>query len=337
MRARRPHLVALAAALAVPACGQAAAPAPTAAPAPRPVTASAAPRPVPAPGPERGPLLWQVDGAGGPSYLFGTLHAGLSADREISPVVWDKLAAADTFYMEADVTAAAPGEMMRRASLPAGQSLDKMLGKSDWNKLVKLVGRGVPARSLKPLQPWMVYSLVIQMLYPTPRPLDLALQERANNLGKPIQYLEDWSFQVDLLAQTMGVEDLRELVNETGKARGRIEAMLAAYREGDFEAIAAITLDPAEVAAHPERMRKMFDERNQAWVEALAPTLKSGRAFVAVGVGHFAGEVGILSLLRARGFTVRRVPGAAPAPAPPAPAPAEPPAPVAVPIVPAAG
>ena len=50
----------------------------------------------------------------------------------------------------------------------------------------------------------------------------------------------------------------------------------------------------------------MFDDRNRAWLEKLAPDLEQGGLFLAVGAGHYAGEAGLVELLRARGFVVRR-------------------------------
>lgn len=255
----------------------------------------------------RGPLLWEVAGADGPSYLFGTIHAGFRPDTELPQLVWDKLAAADGFAMEADITAVSPIELMKRAALPAGQTLDDQLGEQDWARLQVLVGSGMAAGSLKLLAPWFVYSLILQTLYPTPHPLDLALQERAAALGKQMTYLEDWQFQLGMLADLMGLDDLRDLLADDGTARAQLDTLIAAYRAGDFARLSAIVLDPVEAAAHPERMRRMFDDRNRAWLATLVPRLRRGKLFVAVGVGHFAGAAGLLALLRAEGFTVRRV------------------------------
>lgn len=302
----RTLLALLALATTLPACGGSTASAPATAAATAP-PAKAPPAAATAGDELAGPFLWEVKGTDGPSYLFGTIHAGFQGDKELPPVVWDRLAAVDGFVMEADLTSVSPMALMQRAALPDGQRLDALLGEADWKKLIALVGAGVPHSSLKLLAPWFAYSLVIQTLYPTPTPLDLALQRRATELGKETTYLEDWSFQIDLLSEVMGVEELRELLADQSKARTQLDAMVAAYRAGDFQQITALALDPDEVAAHPERMKRMFEDRNRAWIDALAPRLTKGGLFVAVGVGHFAGPTGMLALLRERGFEVRRV------------------------------
>lgn len=252
----------------------------------------------------RGPFLWEVQGAGGPSYLFGTIHAGFQADKELPAWVWDKLDASDTFIMELDPTSIPLVEMARMGQLPEGKSLDQMLGAKDFAALAELLA--MPAESLKRLQPWAALLLVTQRLYPTPVPLDLALRDRALAKGKNLVYLEDWKLQAEIIAM-MDVGDLRELLDAGGPARRQLEALVAAYRAGDFEKLVAIGLDPHEIAKNPARHARMLDDRNRAWVGTLVPHLERGRAFVAVGALHFAGEHGLIELLRARGLVLTRV------------------------------
>lgn len=252
----------------------------------------------------RGPFLWEVQGAGGPSYLFGTIHAGFHADKELPPWVWDKLDASDTFIMELDPTSIPLVEMMKLGQLPEGQSLEQMLGPKDFQALVDLLG--TPADSLKRLQPWAALLLVTQRLYPTPLPLDLALRDRAALKGKNLVYLEDWKLQSGIIAM-LDIEDLREVIDPKGRGRVQLEALVAAYRAGDFETLSAIGLDPDEIARHPERHARMLDDRNRDWVGKLVPHLERGRTFVAVGALHFAGETGLVELLRERGFILTRV------------------------------
>jgi len=252
----------------------------------------------------RGPFLWEVQGAGGPSYLFGTIHAGFHADKELPTWVWDKLEASDTFIMELDPTTIPLAEMARLGQLPEGKSLDQMLGPKDFAALVDLLQTS--ADSLKRLQPWAALLLVTQRLYPTPVPLDMALRDRAVAKGKNLVYLEDWKLQIDIIAM-LDIEELRELIDPDGPGRAQLEGLVAAYRAGDFEKLSAIGLDPDDIAKHPARHARMLDDRNRDWVGKLVPHLERGRTFVAVGALHFAGERGLVELLRERGLILTRV------------------------------
>jgi uncharacterized protein len=252
----------------------------------------------------RGPFLWEVQGSAGPSYLFGTIHAGFHADRELPAWVWDKLEASDTFIMELDPSSIPVMEMVRLGQLPEGKSLDQLLGEKDFAALVELLQTS--ADSLKRLQPWSAILLVVQRLYPTPVPLDLALRDRAKAKGKNLVYLEDWKLQADII-QMLGVDDLREMLDPKGPGRVQLDRLVAAYRAGDFETLAAIGLDPAEIARNPARHARMLDDRNRDWVGKLLPHLERGRTFVAVGALHFAGERGLVELLRERGIILTRI------------------------------
>jgi uncharacterized protein len=252
----------------------------------------------------RGPFLWEVQGAGGTSTLFGTIHAGYQADRELPAWIWERLDRADTFVMELDPTSISPMQVMEIGRLPPGESLDQLLGEKDWRSLVELTR--APESSLRVLKPWVATLLVLQALYPTPVSLDEALRRRAVAGGKELVFLEDWELQAEILAMS-GVDDLRGLLDPAGTSRAQLEEMVRVYREGNFERLAELALDPAEIAKHPERHRRLFDDRNRAWVGALVPHLDRGGTFVAVGAGHFAGEEGLIELLRARGYLLSRV------------------------------
>jgi hypothetical protein len=280
-----------------PACGGAAAPAPASARSASPQDARPDDHGL------RGPLLWEVQGKGRASYLFGTIHAGFQADRELPAWIWARLDACDTFIMEADPTSVRPAQIMEAGTLPEGQSLQALLGEKDWKALLEVTG--APASSLQNLKPWLATLFVLHALYPTPVPLDEALRRRAQTGGKELVFLEDWELQTSILAMT-GPDELRELLDGSGKARLQLDQMVEAYREGHFERLAELALDPDEVAKNPERHRRLFDDRNRDWIGKLVPHLDRGRTFVAVGAGHFAGDNGLIELLRERGYVLTR-------------------------------
>jgi uncharacterized protein len=250
----------------------------------------------------RGPLLWEVQGRAGSSYLFGTLHLGFRADRELPAWVWDKLRACDTFVMETDLAKVDLLEVTRLASLPDGQSLADMLPREHWQELVEMTR--LPESSLRSRQPWFASHLIFQQLYPTPVPLDLALMQRASEMHKEIAFLEDWEFQLQVLARTVTADDLGELLGPEAKGRRLMADLIAAYRAGDFEKLAALTDE--ERSEDPKRHEVLLAARNRDWLPKLRPHLERGRTFVAVGAAHFPGPDGLIELLRAEGYVLTR-------------------------------
>lgn len=251
----------------------------------------------------RGPFLWELQGPRAPSYLFGTLHLGFRADQELPDWVWDKLTACDTFVMETNLGKVDLVEVTRLASLPEGQSLSEMLPRDNWQELVEMTG--LPESALRSRQPWFASHLVFQHLYPTPVPLDLALMQRASELHKEIAFLEDWRFQLGVLARTITARDLAELLVPEGKGRRVMAELIAAYRSGDFEKLAELSEE--ERVDDPERHEVLLAARNRDWIPKLKPHLDRGRAFVAVGAAHFPGTDGLIELLRAEGYVLTRV------------------------------
>jgi uncharacterized protein len=251
----------------------------------------------------RGPFLWELQGPRAPSYLFGTVHLGFRADRDLPRWVWDKLRACDTFVMETNLSKVDLTEVTQMATLPEGQSLADMLPADKWNRLVELTG--LPESTLRSRQPWFASQLVFQRLYPTPVPLDVALMQKASELDKEIAFLEHWEFQLRLLARTITADDLGELLVPGGKGQRLMSDLIAAYRAGDFEKLAAIS--EQERADDPDRHEALLDARNRDWIPKLKPHLERGRAFVAVGAAHFPGEEGLIELLRAEGYVLSRV------------------------------
>jgi len=244
---------------------------------------------------------------GGTSYLFGTMHAGFEI-KELPEFVLDTLDASGTFIMEADITTISPTAVFQMGLLGEGDSLDVLVGDELWPTLVEIAKKiGVPDTVLSRFEPWLAYMFVIQSFYPPGVAIDLSLMERAEAGDKKLVFLEDWKFQMDVLATSFHIEDLREVLEDLPEAKAELAKMTHAYRSGDFAKITEITMNPEEIAKAPERHKALFSDRNHAWIKILKPILDRGGAFIAVGVGHFAGDEGLLALLKAEGYSITRV------------------------------
>jgi hypothetical protein len=54
-------------------------------------------------------------------------------------------------------------------------------------------------------------------------------------------------------------------------------------------------------------MDSLLDKRNHKMLQRMQPRLKEGRAFIAVGALHLAGQRGLLNLLSEQGYTVEAI------------------------------
>jgi uncharacterized protein YbaP (TraB family) len=182
-----------------------------------------------------------------------------------------------------------------------------MLGAADWEHLLATMSQPPAPGALDRLAPWLVHSLVVQEIHPTPEPIDLSLMERAAADGKSIGFLEDWREQLGVLASTSSLDDLRDLLDADSRSRRALDRLLTSYRGGDLEGISDVLLDDPELALDDDELELLLFERNREWVDGLAGSLADGGVFVAVGVGHFVGRDGLLRLLERRGHTPVRV------------------------------
>ena len=54
--------------------------------------------------------------------------------------------------------------------------------------------------------------------------------------------------------------------------------------------------------------KKMIVDRNHSWLPKIDALLaRRGRAFIVVGAGHVVGPDGLLTLLKAKGYTVEQM------------------------------
>ncbi|WP_428262507.1 TraB/GumN family protein [Haliangium sp.] len=287
--------------------GEPATPAPAVAEPTTPVAAEAA-EPA-AQHPVAKPFLWEVTRGEATSYLFGTIHTRYQL-RDLPASVRERLDAAATLVVETDVSSLSPTAVIQLAMLPPEQSLRTMLGDEDWNKLVGEVGEFMPAVALERLQPWfaaLLVSLGEAAMASPDQVMDMQILARARAADKRVVFLEDAQEQLEILGQTGDLESLKEMLADLDKVHRLLDEVLDAYGRGDLDTLAEASLDPEEMKKRPEVFEKLFFARNRAWVESLDPLLAKGGVFVAVGAGHYVGDRGLVALLSAAGYELRRV------------------------------
>ncbi len=253
------------------------------------------------------PLMWVHRSEKGDAYLFGTLHVAIDAQKELPKEVWDALESSGTFVMETDLDAAA-GDIMSRAVLPSGRTLEDELGKEDYKKLGEIMGPSL--ETYKSFKPWFIVSMLIQQMLPDGEDpnarMDPALATRASTRGKKMGYLESPAYQIGVLEETMNAAELGEMARDWDKQKATLAKMLAIYRAGDAEALEKLTFE--DKAKKPQMFQKLFYQRNQNWIPEMSTYIDAGEGvFFAVGAGHIIGEDGLLDLLGKKGYAFERV------------------------------
>lgn len=256
------------------------------------------------------PLLWSAAKDGKVTYFLGTMHVGIDAEARLPAVVWSKLDAARVFAMEADLD----DPQAAAAIQPTASSLRQALGEVYWKKLEAAMGENVASavEHLPPMVP--AAALAMRGLPPTPA-MDKVLSARAVGEHKPIIFLEPAARQLAILGKWMDVKALKLMLDELPTGEQRIQAMLAAYAEGDERKLLAISDDEKTDALqhgytdseYEQEMNDLLYTRNASWIAAIDQLHSEGGGFVAVGALHLVGPRSVLDLLAHKGYQVARL------------------------------
>jgi uncharacterized protein len=285
--------------------------APETAPAPAAPSAVAGGESTEAPAAKR-PLLYVVRGEGSPSYLFGTIHAGVSAERVLGEGGLATVARSRVLLTELSAEID-PAVLLGAMLLPKDSSLQSIVGEERFRVLTARITEAPPA-FVDRLAPWAAMlqagaedmkRLAKAREGDFAAAMDLELQNLAKKHGVTNVGLEGVEDQIAVfvgIAPDLLLELLDDAASEKGQAS--LEKLYDAYLAGDADAILALTEEDIEDA--PELYERLLPARNKAWMKTLTAELTKGAAFVAVGAAHLYGDEGLIALLREAGFTVER-------------------------------
>lgn len=254
------------------------------------------------------PLFWTATRDGSTTYLFGTLHGGVAAERRIPRWVWRHFDEATTLMLETNLQDVELGNWTIR---PVGPSLREELGEAYWQKLEALVPPLLA--SVLDKQATAVAAMRVFGGYGVDEapPMDGALLVRAQGQKKQLVFLETAAFQGSLFAQLYDVATLKRVLDRRAEVTALNAPFMHAYVGGDDAQLAELAraqfrLAVADDAALAAFLDTLLIARNRAWIPAIEQAHAAGPTFVAVGALHLVGEHSVLELLRARGFAIAR-------------------------------
>jgi hypothetical protein len=264
-------------------------------------------------------FLWLLEKGGRVSWLYGTIHVGRLEWLVPGPVVMSALRGSDAAVFELDLTKTEElaGLLPQADPVSAARVLAGGLGARLDAELKKAC---VPdaARSLRPAMQAFTLTAVASRaagLHPE-LGSDLLLTGIASRLSKRIVGLEAVADQMKALMPASDEEE-REMVLGTldqldhDRARKMMARMASAWERGDANEMATYTewCDCLDTEADRAMLRRLTDDRNPPMADKLAALHASGtKFFAAVGALHMTGKTSLLTLLRAKGFTVRQIP-----------------------------
>jgi uncharacterized protein YbaP (TraB family) len=220
------------------------------------------------------PVIWEARSATNTVYLFGTIHVGARKMYPLSPAVEKAFATSSVLALEADPTD--PSSAMDGMANAAYQPPDNI------------------ARHISP-------ELMAKL---------------AKQQGKRIVELESLADQLALLqsfSPALQAGMLEQSVDsvQSGALMNELRELVAAWRTGDPDGLMGQlkkdTEDlPPELAK--EYARLLYQDRNEGMATKVIAMLEGSEpTFVAVGAGHLLGPTGLVELLQAKGYKLRRL------------------------------
>jgi uncharacterized protein len=245
------------------------------------------------------PFLWKVQKDRGPIvWLYGTIHN--AAAEDVPQAAWTALESSPKVVTEVGDETPDPAKTVELARLPPGKGLDQQLPAGDWYDLRDALRGSVKEADLKRARPWYAMARLTVSVAPPPSPtMDFAITKRARAKSKPVEALESWEVHLAALADTVKIPDLQQALHERKTVRCTLDKMKALYLTGDLPAMTKLLVI--------EQTNKLVVDRSKAWLVKLEPYFATG-AFVAVGLGHLAGNDGLPAMLARAGYSVERVP-----------------------------
>lgn len=274
------------------------------------------PLPAVAAGPEQG-LLWRIERDGETvGHLFGTIHSDRPEVLDLPVPVERAFKGATRYAFEVDQRDIDRREIMAVMHYPDGASLPQRLPADLWARTRSAAAqRGLPANAITSMEPWALATILGVPPADPRRILDMHLQQRARDTGRPVTGLESVAEQLsifDRLDESHQIGMLATAVEavETGQVDVLFEQMVGAWLERDLQRIVELADDHPAIAdptANDHLMNRLLEERNRRMIERMLPLLETGDAFIAVGAMHLAGDEGLVRLLERRGHVLRPV------------------------------
>ncbi len=260
--------------------------------------------------PDPSPALWEVSGpAGEQGWLFGTIHALPDGVAWRTPTIDAVLDQASVLVVEVSNLGDAEAASQAFTAFAAGRELPPLLERvpaEDRPALAAALERAdLEPMELAATESWAAALLIANGLRSgeTGNGVDRALLSR----GFEVIALESYPAQFSIFDR-LAPEDQSVLLVETAENAGTDNepAMVEAWLTGDLAAIEREA--ESGFLADPELRQALLTDRNRAWAERIAPLLaENRRPLIAVGTAHLVGPDGLVALLEARGYSIRRI------------------------------
>jgi uncharacterized protein YbaP (TraB family) len=262
-------------------------------------------------------LLWKATSPTATVYLLGSIHVGDASMYPLPAAAESAFDSSKVLVVEVNlknIDQAKGIKLVQDYGLYTGEDgLSKHVSKEIIASLNEFCDKaGLPKASFERLKPWVVAVTVvaISMKQAGEDPaLGIDQHFLDETKAQRIDEMEPAEFQLSLLSGASDQEQqelLASSLSQAGKAKDFMKKMQDAYLSGDADRLQALVHEQESL---PKALsKKLVDERNTSMAEKIDGYLKGKeQVFVVVGAAHLLGDVGIVKLLKNKGYKVEQV------------------------------
>ena len=263
-------------------------------------------------------LLWEISGNGlkQSSFLFGTIHIIPEKDFVFTDLMKEKFDSCKILALEVDMDMSLKQkiDLAKRAMYPKGKSLQDYMTKEEYSNFKKYILKDLGLKKKKfkqinKIQPIFASSIILMELLDDPIAYEMIFSKRAKKNNMKAIGLETIEYQMSVV-EKMSIEDQVKMTFSSDKQGKRVDMladftkMVEAYKKQDLNALQKMI---TEEGSEGDFEKDFLITRNNNWVDPIEKSVKENRTFFAVGAAHLPGEIGVINLLRKKGYTVKAV------------------------------
>lgn len=259
-------------------------------------------------------LLWKITGneLEKPSYLFGTIHIIDSSYFFMDKSVIEMFGKSDKLVTEINMNDPDFQKESILASMMQNDSLDNLLSAADYKKVDAFFtdSLGIPLKAVKKMKPFFLAEFPVLLRLPKAKSyeeefINMAKEQNKEilgitTIGKEYEIIDGIGLDIQSRILVESVDADR--INEDKNRRKKVMLM---YRQQDIQEI--FNTMKSAIGDYDIVYQAMFPRRHEVWLPSMIHLMKEYSCFFAVGVGHLAGETGLLELLKMDGYEIKPV------------------------------
>lgn len=280
-------------------------------------------------------LLWKATNGDNTLYLLGTIHVDRSNIYPLHKSVRDAVLGAETVAFELNFNDAEEAAVFAAKQVYSdGSKLSDHISADLYARVSKaMIDMGMEEEDFCYYKPWALSNsfTVLSSLDDTSSSNAMAMDLYANSLadwaGIPVEGVETYEFQCNIFdtlseeyqetyldaalslyeATLEGAEPDPEVAAAAELNEKMMAGMFSSWKDRDPDAFVKFYDKAAIVESDDELQSRLFTDRDPGMIRAAAAYLEqegSHTVFMAVGAGHMTDPGGIISGLRALGYTV---------------------------------